>query len=217
MQSKILLKWSLLKISIAGIALFSIVIIFQFFILSHQNSYTILVLPASGQNSQDLIDNNSIKSIAIPVQERSPLPIRLKIPRINVDAAIEYVGLTSGGAMDIPKDSANAAWFDIGSRPGENGSAVIAGHYGIKDGKPSVFDELYKLRKGDKVYIEDEKGVIVTFVVRENRRYDENADASGVFASKDGKPHLNLITCEGTWNEVSKSYSTRLVVFTDKE
>ncbi len=174
----------------------------------------------SSQLPQNLIDGNPIKfiqSIAFPKQASPRLPVRLKIPEINIDSAIEYVGLTPQGAVGVPKDSANVAWLELGPRPGEAGDAVITGHYGWKNGKPSVFDNLYKLRKGDKVYIEDDKGVMISFVVRENQWYDPKADAPDVFGSNDGKPHLNLITCEGVWNEVSRTYSQRLVVFTDKE
>jgi LPXTG-site transpeptidase (sortase) family protein len=151
-------------------------------------------------------------------QRKFGLPVRLKIPKINVDATVEYVGLTPDGAMDVPKDPADAAWFKLGPRPGENGSAVIAGHYGLwKNGERSVFDDVHTLRKGDKLSVEDEQGVTTMFVVREHRRVDPSADASDVFGSQDGKAHLNLITCEGVWNETQKSYSRRLIVFTDKE
>ncbi|MDO8655387.1 MAG: sortase, partial [bacterium] len=146
------------------------------------------------------------------------LPTRLKIPSIRVDAGFQYVGLASDGAMDAPKGPADVGWFNLGPRPGENGSAVIAGHYGRwKTGEGSVFDDLNKLSQGDKLYVEDEKGAVVTFVVRESRKYDPNADASDVFGSNDGKSHLNLVTCEGVWDKVSKTYSNRLVVFTDRE
>jgi len=144
-------------------------------------------------------------------------PVRLKIPKINVDAAVEHVRLAPDGAMDVPKDMNNVAWFELGQRPGENGSAVIDGHYGWKHGKPSAFDDLYKLRKGDELYIEDETGATTAFVVRESQRYDPKANTSGIFGSSDGKAHLNLITCEGTWGKIKKSYSKRLVVFADKE
>lgn len=144
-------------------------------------------------------------------------PIRLKIPNINVDSAIEYVGVASNGEMDVPKVPADVAWFSPGTRPGENGSAVIAGHYDWKDGQPAVFADLSKLRPGDKLYIEDDKGAIITFVMRESRNYDPAADATGVFSSSDGRAHLNLVTCKGVWNKTSKSYSQRLVVFADKE
>jgi len=173
--------------------------------------------------SKNLVQSGSIPLTAntttLHEQEKANfgLPMRLKIPSINVDAAIEYVGLTPDGTMDVPKNPDNVAWFEFGPRPGENGSAVIAGHYGWKNKKASVFDNLYKLRKGDKLYIEDDKGMIISFVVRESRKYDQKADASDIFSSNDEKPHLNLITCEGVWDKVSKSYSQRLVIFTDKE
>lgn len=146
------------------------------------------------------------------------LPIRLKIPGINVNAAVQYVGLAPDGSMDVTKGPADVAWFNLGPRPGESGGAVIAGHYGRwKTGEGSVFDDLNKLNNGDRIYVEDEKGEITSFVVRESRSYDPNADASDVFGSSDGKPRLNLITCEGVWDKVSKSFSKRLVIFTEKE
>jgi LPXTG-site transpeptidase (sortase) family protein len=146
------------------------------------------------------------------------LPTNLKIPSINVDANVLSVGLTPAGAMDTPKGPSDVAWFNLGKRPGESGSAVITGHYGTwKTGGGSVFDNLNKLSKGDKLYVTADDGTTTTFVVRETRNYDPKADATNVFSSDDDNSHLNLITCEGTWNKDSKSYSQRLVVFTDKE
>ncbi len=150
-------------------------------------------------------------------QSNFGLPVRFKTPIINVDAKVEYVGLTPEGLMDVPKDYTNVAWYNLGQRPGENGSAVIAGHYGLKNGEEPAFNNLYKLHQGDKIYIEDDKGAIITFVVREIRSYEPNTDASDIFMSDDSKSHLNLITCEGVWDKISKSYPKRLVVFADKE
>jgi len=144
-------------------------------------------------------------------------PIRLIIPVIRVDAAIEPIGLTPTGAMGAPKNPADVAWFTLGPRPGEIGSAVVDGHFGWKDNLPAVFDNLYTLHKGDRITVEDTDGMSSTFVVRELRTYGSNENASDVFSSSDGKAHLNLITCEGVWDSVSKSYSKRLVVFADKE
>lgn len=145
------------------------------------------------------------------------LPVRLRIPKIGLDAAIRHVGLTPEGAVDVPKNQDEAAWFDLSPLPGERGSAIITGHYGWKGGKPSVFDDLHKLRKGDRVQVEDDGGMTVNFVMRENRRYDPDAEAPRVFDSGDDKAHLNLITCEGNWDEATGSYSKRLVIFTDRE
>ncbi|MDP2665319.1 MAG: class F sortase [bacterium] len=156
-------------------------------------------------------------SVILAEQAPSGFPVRLKISAIQVDAAIEHVGLAPDGAMDTPKGPSDAAWFDGGPRPGEKGSAVIAGHFGWKENIPAVFDNLSTLRKGDKIYVENDKGEITTFVVRESRLFGEQGNAAEVFSSSDSKAHLNLITCEGVWNKNTKSYSERLVVFTDKE
>lgn len=186
-----------------GFALFAVFIFYFVPKISNQNSLASLIKnPNTSQNQEQL-------SLGLPVS--------IEIPKINIRAAVEYVGVTSGGAMDVPKGPSDVAWFNLGPRPGENGSAVIAGHEGWKDGISAVFDDLYKLQKGDKIYIEDKQGTTATFVVREIKIYNEKEDAFNVFNSSDGKAHLNLITCEGTWNKISKSYSDRLVVFTDKE
>jgi len=145
------------------------------------------------------------------------LPTRLRIPKIGVNSVIEYMGLTVDGAMDTPTSPDRVGWFALGTHPGNVGNAVMAGHYGWKNGIPAVFDNLNTLRKGDLLYVDDEKGVTVIFVVRESRTYDQADGASEVFLSSNGGSHLNLITCQGVWNKDMKSYSHRLVIFTDKK
>ena len=119
--------------------------------------------------------------------------------------------------MDIPRDDDNAAWFQLGPRPGELGSAIIDGHYGVwENGKVSIFNNLHALKQGDPIYIEDEAGMVLTFLVRESRIYGETDNAPDIFVSRDGKSHLNLITCQGIWDSARKDYPNRLVVFADR-
>lgn len=218
MRSKISSKLSLFIISIVGIACCSIIIFFLNLGLRGQDSYIRPVSQTINQARQNLLGSKPIKSVPnVVVPKPATSGLRLKIPRINVDAAVESVGLTPDGAMDAPKGPADAAWFNLGPRPGEIGSAVVDGHFGRYNGVPAVFDNLSKLQKGDKLYVEDDTGATTIFVVRESRSYDPKADATDVFGSSDGKAHLNLITCEGVWDKTQKSYSDRLVVFADKE
>jgi LPXTG-site transpeptidase (sortase) family protein len=142
------------------------------------------------------------------------LPIRLIIPGIQVNAAIEQVGITPEGAMAVPRNINNVGWYNPGPRPGERGGAVIAGHYDGENGAKGVFQNLHLLKIADKIYIEDSDGKMTLFIVKESRLYNPDADASTVFGQSDGS-HLNLITCEGTWDQAQKSYSKRLVVFAD--
>lgn len=143
----------------------------------------------------------------------SELPVRLRIPAINVNAHIQYVGVTSAGGMDVPSTPADVGWFKLGSRPGEMGSAVISGHLDGENGEAGVFTNLHKLKKGDKLHIEDSKGKSIAFVVRDSRIYDPGY-ADEVFSRNDGI-YLNLVTCDGVWDGSKKSYSKRLVVFAD--
>jgi len=203
MKSKSVPKRALLLFALAEFALSSILLF-----------YFIPRTPAP--NASPIFVGNTV---VFPKKEVAGfgLPVRMRIPKINVDAAIDYVGLAPDGSMDVTESQENVMWFDLGSRPGDEGSAVIAGHYGWRHGNGSVFDELYKLRSGDKIYVQDDRGSIIPFIVREIRRYDPKADASRVFVSNDGKSHLNLVTCEGVLDKETESYSLRLVVFTDRE
>jgi LPXTG-site transpeptidase (sortase) family protein len=148
-------------------------------------------------------------------QAGTSFPIRLRVPSINLDVAIEYVGIAPNGTLGVPAGPVNAGWFDRGPVPGEIGTAVIDGHSGWRDGISAAFDNLSKLKKGDKVYVENKKGIVTTFIVRKFGTYNPKANASDLFISSDGKAHLNLVTCAGTWNAVEKTHSKRLVVFTD--
>jgi LPXTG-site transpeptidase (sortase) family protein len=140
-------------------------------------------------------------------------PMRLIIPAININADIQPLGVTPRGEMEIPSNTFDVGWFKLGSRPGEKGSAVIAGHFDGENGEAGVFSNLYELKSGDKLYIEDGKGTVTPFVVRESRTYDPGY-AEEVFNSDDSS-HLNLVTCDGQWDGAKKSYNKRLVVFAD--
>lgn len=200
MQSKILSKQTWFIIVLIGCEL----ILGCFFILSARRRSELFHVP--------IIVNSTTFN-----QPEKAIPVRLKIPKIKVNALVDQIGLTRNGAMDVPTAPLNVGWFKFGPSPGDNGSAVIDGHYGTwKNGQKTVFNDLGQLKPGDSLSVEDEQGVITTFVVRESRTYNADADASNVFSSSDGKSHLNLITCGGIWNTVSKSYPDRLVVFTDK-
>jgi LPXTG-site transpeptidase (sortase) family protein len=171
----------------------------------------------SVQNGLSPFIENSI----IPPKQKEivvGLPIRLIIPEINFNSNIEQVGLIANNTLGVPKGRNDVAWFDAGTRPGNIGSAVIDGHYGwwANDGLPAVFNNLPKLHKGDYIYVEDNKGIMISFVVSKIQIYNPQSDSAKVFSSNDGKSHLNLITCEGIWNNVTKTYSNRMVVFTNK-
>ena len=150
-----------------------------------------------------------------PVPDLGITPERLRIPAIGVDAHVEHVGKTADGAMDVPKDVWNVAWYEPGTKPGNPGSAVIAGHLDGYNLPAAVFFNLRKLQPGNKIYISDSAGKELVYEVFQSQVFSNNPTTDQLnqifgFASES---HLNLITCNGTWDANKQNYSERLVVF----
>lgn len=169
------------------------------------------------QPTSQTVTQLEVQTHTLKTAESIGLPVFISIPSLDLNASIEKVALAADGTMDVPKYFLNTGWYELGPRPGEIGSAVIAGHVDWVNGAAAVFKDLYKLNLGDKIAVQDDKGAIISFVVRESRTYDAKADATDVFISNDGKAHLNIITCDGAWDKNTNQYSQRLIVFADKE
>lgn len=171
----------------------------------------------SPRHQESPTENIAVPAVLSGIDSRGAVlqPVQLKINRIDVEATITPVGLTLEGDMDIEENPAQLAWYKHGPKPGEEGSAVIAGHYGWNGDIPSIFNELHKLMKGDEIVVFQADGKTKTFVVTKTEVYEPQQDATYVFKSDDGKAHLNLITCQGAWVDAAQSYTERLVVFTD--
>lgn len=162
-------------------------------------------------NTASITKNNT--EIKDEVVTGPGLPAKLIIPAINVNANVIYVGLDSKGAVDTPKGPAEVAWYKLGPRPGQKGSAIITGHFGPwQTGAQSVFDNLHKLKTGDKIYVKDSEGKDLEFIVTGSKIYQPSDLATEVFNKNDGT-YLNIITCSGDWLKDQKTYTERRVIF----
>lgn len=206
MESRASSEWSFFILRTVEITISIMVILFLLIRLLIQTYYP------------EVIQGKEISNPIIYQEQATPgIPVRLKIPSLNINTSLESVGLTSKGAVEVPKVYTNAAWYNLSPRPGEIGNSIIDGHSGWKNGIRSVFDNLYKIKKGDKLYVEDENGRVAVFVVRDFRPYGPKDDVSVVFNSSDERAHLNLITCVAAWDVKQKSPNDRFIVFSDKE
>ncbi len=119
--------------------------------------------------------------------------------------------------MDIPKKAADVGWFSLGFKPGEVGNAVIDGHLDTQTGAPAVFYDLKSLVVGDQIQVTDQAGKQYNFKVTQIQNYPfDQVPLQSVFGNS-SRPHLNLITCQGTWDTQNKNYSQRTVVYTELE
>lgn len=176
-------------------------------------AYLVIDRPQSA--SPPLVSSSIPKASQTPIEVYYGLPMKLRIPSISVDAEIEYVGLTKQNDMESPSTADSTGWYKYGTIPGDNGSAVIAGHVVGPKGEPGVFYNLKKLKVGDDLSVVDGKGQTISFKVREIRAYDHNEQHDEVFNPQDSS-HLNIITCAGGYDTKLQKYLERLVVFADK-
>ena len=141
-------------------------------------------------------------------------PARLKIPSLGVNAAVETVGIKADGTMGTPKNFDNVGWYSPGSKPGEEGPAVFAGHVNNGGIRKGVFEKLSKIKTGDYVTVEDAAGRSKIYKVSSVREYPAEAPAGELFAPG-GPSRLVLITCDGEWLPAERTFDKRLVVVAD--
>jgi hypothetical protein len=139
-------------------------------------------------------------------------PVRVQIPAIGVDAPLIRLGLDAKGALEVPERFDVAGWWTGGSRPGERGPAVIAGHVDSKTG-PAVFYEVGRLRRGDVVTIRRRDGSGVRFTVQGSGRYAKAHFPTTRVYGPTRRPTLRLITCSGVFDRSSGHYLDNTVVY----
>jgi LPXTG-site transpeptidase (sortase) family protein len=201
--------------------------------MSRLNIFLILILAgllafaqiqsASAGNS----DSNKVAVIATPTPTNTPTPTptpipvgepkRIIIPKINIDGPVVPEGVDSEGKMLMPENWYENAWYNgVGSvKPGEKGNAVIAGHLDTIFGTKGYFYDLSKLEVGDEITSVDEWGRQYVFVVKEKQIYSYNEVPIQRVFGPANLPHLNLITCTGTYIVAEHNYDKRLIVYTD--
>lgn len=143
-------------------------------------------------------------------------PASIRIPSIDVEAGIDRVGRTPDGEMEIPPDVARAGWYaPSGVRPGDSGTAVIAGHVDSRTQGRGAFFALEDLDVGDEIHVEDADGGVTHWQVAARTRYGkEDIPLADIF-SRSGPPRLALITCGGAFDATSRSYDANVVVYAE--
>ncbi|HLD64032.1 MAG TPA: class F sortase [Candidatus Peribacteraceae bacterium] len=151
-------------------------------------------------------DPNAAPTIA----DSSNIPVRIRIPRLDIDSPVISVGLDANGQMEVPARAEDVGWFAPGVFPGNSGSSVLAGHFDTVLGTPGVFWNLGALRPADSIFIETSSGHVLQFDVIGMQSYPyDRAPLREIFGASSGRV-LNLITCKGTWD--GETYDQRVVV-----
>jgi sortase (surface protein transpeptidase) len=140
------------------------------------------------------------------------LPVRLRIPAVDVDTRLVQLGLAPDKSIEVPEvpeELSVAGWWKGGPRPGQVGPAVIMGH--VSRSTPAVFSRLHTLQRGDEILVGRADGTTARFVVTRQGKYKKTAFPSDRVYYPTLKPELRLVTCGGL--DGAGNYTENLVVF----
>ena len=142
-------------------------------------------------------------------------PVRLHIPSAGIRARVAPGGLDSRGGLAAPSyaHADRVAWYRDGPRPGAEGVALMTGHVDT-DTRRAVFYALSTVGRGAKVRVTGEDGRTTEFTVESTEVVPgDRFDAARVYGPRtDGRAELRLLTCGGTFDRESRSYTSNVVV-----
>jgi sortase (surface protein transpeptidase) len=145
-------------------------------------------------------------------RKQMPVPVRLLIPAIGVNAVFVPLSRNHNGTVQVPRSFYQVGWFKPGPEPGEAGAAVVLGHVDSKSG-PAVFYRLRALRRGDVITIIVRTGSKIRFVVTGMEAVPKHHFPTRLIYRHSGGPGLRLITCDGRFDSATGHYVDNFIVF----
>jgi sortase family protein len=139
-----------------------------------------------------------------------PIPTRVRMPSVGVDAAVVAVDVASNGELGIPDEPRMLGWWQQGAHPDGPGAVVIAGHVDTAKDGPGALFRLAQAQPGQPVTLETNLGPR-RYVVTDIHHYAKTALPALTFTTT-GPPHLVLITCGGVFNTFTHQYDDNIVV-----
>lgn len=149
---------------------------------------------------------------AVREVSRSPLPVRLRIPDLGVDAPVGPVGKAADGTVEVPSRWEDVGWYDGGARPGEAGPAVLLGHVDSTSG-PAVFVELPQAAPGTVVEVVGDDGSVRRFAVSRVQSFPKTRFPTETVYLPALESELRLVTCGGRFDRTTGHYVDNVVVW----
>ncbi|MDP9027747.1 MAG: class F sortase, partial [Actinomycetota bacterium] len=140
-------------------------------------------------------------------------PTRVIVPGHDVDVPVIPVGLLPTGAMQLPDDPAIAGWYRYGpDARATSGSIVIAAHVDSMRYGLGPFVRIRDLPNGAPIRITDAEGKTTVYHVDRVQRTLKHALPTTSLFDRSGPRRLVLVTCGGTFDTVSRTYSDNVLV-----
>lgn len=147
-----------------------------------------------------------------PTVARAQAPSSLTLPGGRT-VAIDAVGTTADGLLDVPADVAVAGWWEGGARMGDPfGSVLVAAHVDSRTQGLGPFAELLEVDRGARLLL-GSTGLRQSFEVRSRRLVPQGSlvDDSWLFDAS-GPVRLTLVTCAPPYVPSRGGYQNLAVV-----
>lgn len=140
-------------------------------------------------------------------------PVRLRIDSLNIDMPVQPVGLAADGAMELPEDPADAAWYRFGAWPASGqGSTVIAAHVDSLKYEIGPMARLPEATAGTEIIVTTADGAETVYVVAdEGMVVKQDVPWESVF-DRAGESRLTLVTCGGEFDYERRTYLSNVIV-----
>lgn len=146
--------------------------------------------------------------VATPTPIEVFKPVKLVIPKIDVEANVVPVWTLQDGTMDAPKSADDVGWW-AGRKAGK-GNLLLDGHHDW-NGRVGSFYRLPELDEGDEIRVHgDEEDEVLVYRVVWLKNFDRNIDATDLLGNKNGQV-ATLITCGGEWDSIAGTRRERVV------
>lgn len=139
-------------------------------------------------------------------------PRVLAIDSLGVNSYIQKVGVTKSNAMATPSNVSFTGWYTRSVAPGNNGLSILNGHVGGRY-RNGVFHNLNKITVGDTIRVQMGDMSWREFRVKSARMYKVEESAEPLLNDDPTiDKELHLITCDGTYDSDTKTYTNRFIV-----
>jgi Sortase domain len=145
-----------------------------------------------------------------PVQVLAADPLRVRLDRLGLDLAVVPMGVADDGQMALPERLDEVGWYRFGPRPGEVGSAVLAGHVDSRRYGVGPLARLRDAAVGDDVVVTT-TAAEQAFTVTEVRSISKAEVPLQEVFRREGVPVLRMLTCGGPYSP-NAGYSDNVVL-----
>lgn len=175
-------------------------------------------LDAFAVEGTDTVEGKDPNNAAPAPLDRS-VPVRIRIPKIDVNAKLLSLGVEDNGEVEVPPlhRADKAGWYKHGVTPGEPGNAVIIGHVDSRKIGPAVFFKLGKLTPGDRVAVTRKDGLVARFRVDGVRAFPKTEFPAELVYGPSDQAGLRIVTCGGKFDKKTRNYLDNVIVFATLE